>query len=62
MHKIETIYLFLFVFSILVSLKGFIKFLSALLQKDPKPLVFSNRELLYLGASISYLITYIITQ
>jgi len=61
MHNIETIYLFIFVFTILVTLKNVAKFLSALLQKEPKPLVYSNRELIFLGLSLSYIITYIIS-
>jgi len=59
MHNIDTIYLFIFVFTILVTLMNVLKFLRALLQKEPKPLVLSNRELLLLGTSISYLITYL---
>jgi len=59
MHNIDTIYLFIFVFTILVTLLNVLKFLRALLQKEPKPLVLSNRELLLLGTSISYLITYL---
>lgn len=61
MHNIETIYLFIFVFTILVTLKNVAKFISALLQKEPKPLVYSNRELIIYGLSLSYIITYIIT-
>lgn len=62
MHNIDTIYLFIFVFTILVSLKNVIKFIGALLQEQPKPLVYSNRELFLLGASISYIITYLIQK
>lgn len=62
MHNIETIYLFIFVFTILVTLKNVTKFISALLQKDPKPIIYSNRELILFGLSLSYLITYIISQ
>jgi len=62
MHNIDTIYLFIFVFTILVTLSNVLKFLRALLQKEPKPLVLSNRELLLLGVSISYFITYIIQK
>ncbi len=39
-----------------------LKFLSALLQKEPKPLVLGNRELFLLGISMSYLITYLLVQ
>jgi len=62
MHNINTIYLFLFVFTILVALMNVLKFLSALLQKEPKPLVLSNRELFLLGISMSYLITYLLVK
>jgi len=62
MHNIDTIYLFIFVFTILVSLNNVTKFLSALLQKDPKPMVYSNRELIFLGISISYIITYLLQK
>ena len=59
MHNIEKIYFFIFVFTILVSLRHALKFIGALLEKEPKPLVYSNRELITLGLSISYIITYI---
>lgn len=59
MHNIDTIYFFIFVFTILVTLLNVLKFLRALLQKEPKPLVLSNRELFLLGVSISYLVTYL---
>jgi hypothetical protein len=62
MHNIDTIYLFIFIFSILVSLKNVTKFISALLQKEPKPLFYSNRELIFLGISISYIITYLLQK
>jgi hypothetical protein len=62
MHNIDTIYLFIFVFTILVSLKNVTKFVGALLQKDPKPLFYSNRELTFLALSISYIITYLISK
>jgi len=62
MHNIDTIYLFIFVFTILVTLTNVLKFLSALLQKEPKPLVLGNRELFLLGISMSYLITYLLVQ
>ena len=59
MNNINTIYFFIFVFTILVSLLNVFKLLRALLQKEPQPLVLGNRELLLLGVSISYLITYL---
>jgi hypothetical protein len=62
MINIDAIYLFMFIFSILVSLKNVTKFISALLQKEPKPLFYSNRELIFLGISISYIITYLLQK
>ena len=43
----------------LVSLKNVTKFIGALLSREPKPLVYSNRELIYIALSISYIITYL---
>jgi hypothetical protein len=60
MHNIETIYLFIFLFTILVVFKGITKFISALLSSEPKQLVYGDRELIFLGLSLSYLITYIL--
>lgn len=60
MHNIESIYLFIFVFTILVLIKNITKFIGALLSKNPKPLVYNNRELIFLGLSLSYFITYIL--
>jgi hypothetical protein len=50
---------FVFIFTILVSLKSVVKFLGFLVRKEPQPIIFTNRELIFLGLSISYLITYI---
>ena len=59
MHNIDSIFYFTFTFSILVILRILIKFLSSLLQKEPKPIVLSNRELILIGLSISYFFTYL---
>jgi hypothetical protein len=59
MHNIDTIYFFICVFTILLVLKHIVKFLGALLPKEPKPLIYGKLELIYLGLSISYIITYI---
>ncbi len=52
MHNIDALYFFIFVFTILVSLKNVTKFISALTQREPKPLTYSVRELIFLGLSI----------
>jgi len=59
MNNVENILLFIFVFTILTSLRAAFRILGSLLQKEPKPLQFSNRELIFLGLSISYIITFI---
>lgn len=60
MLNIESIYFFIFVYSLLVLLNKTTKFLRALLLTNPKPFVMSNRELIILGAAISYITTYLI--
>jgi hypothetical protein len=58
----ETIFLYFFIFSILTTLRVVIKFISALLQNPPQKLELGGRELIFYGTSISYLITYILTN
>jgi hypothetical protein len=60
MNNIENIFLFIFIFTILTTLRGLFRVLGSLLQNEPKPIVFSNRELIFLGLSISYITTYIL--
>jgi hypothetical protein len=62
MNNIENILLFIFVFTILTTLRAAFRILGSLLQKEPKPLQFSNRELIFLGLSISYIITFILKK
>lgn len=50
---------FFFIYFILVLTKTTFKIVSALLQTNPKQLVFSSWELIILGVSISYIFTYI---
>jgi len=59
MHNIESIFFFIYVFTLLVVSKNILRFISTLLQKEPKPLVYSDRGLIILGLSLSYIITYI---
>ena len=61
MINTHAIAIFVFVFSTLVLLKTVFKFLSSLLQTPPQKLILSNRELIYNGLSLSYIITYILT-
>jgi hypothetical protein len=58
MLNVETIFLYVFVFSILVTLRLLTKFISALLHPEEK--ILRGRELIIHGIFLSYFITYII--
>jgi hypothetical protein len=60
MGKIESIFLFLFIFSVLTVLRAVLRFVGTLLQEQPERFVLTNRVLIFLGLSISYIITYLI--
>lgn len=60
MYNIETIFLFVFIFSVLTVLRTVFMFLSTLLQNQPEKIVLSSRVLIYIGLSMSYIITYLI--
>jgi hypothetical protein len=62
MNNLNFIFLFIFVFSILVLIRGLGKVIGALSQKVPLVVVFGDRELILLGTSISYIITYILSK
>ena len=60
MNNIDSAYLLLFIFSILSVLRAVLKFISSLLQDPPQRLVLSSWELIFIGLSISYCLTYLI--
>ena len=60
MSDLNTIYLFVFIFSILIVVKTVGRIISSLFSLQPKLIVWGRGELLYLGLSIAYCITYII--
>ena len=60
MYKMESIFLFVFIFSVLTVLRTVFKYLSALLQSQPEKVVLSNGDLINLGLTMSYIITYLI--
>jgi len=59
MLNTESLFYFILIFSILTHVKFLFKILGTLLQKEPQQVQFSNRDLIYLGLSLSYIITYI---
>jgi len=60
MTNIDTIYLFIFIFSTLSVFRVVVKFIFSLLQASPERLVMGNREILFQGVALSYVITYTI--
>lgn len=60
MTSIDTIYLFIFVFSIIAVIRTVFRFVISLLQENPTKMVLSGRETLFLGLFITYIITYLI--
>jgi hypothetical protein len=57
MLSINTIFLFVFIFSMLVVLRNLVRLIGTLLGNEIK---FTNRDLLFFGLSISYVLTYIL--
>jgi len=60
MYNIDSLFLFLNIFSILIILRVIHRFMSALLSNPPIPMVMTNKELIVLGISIAYTLTYFI--
>jgi hypothetical protein len=59
MLNIESLFYFILIFSILTLSKFLFKILGTLLQKEPQQIRFSDRDLIYFGLSLSYIITFI---
>jgi hypothetical protein len=59
MVNIDTIFSFVFVFSLLSSLRLITKTLLLLSEKTPQKLILNKSELFFYGIMISYAITYI---
>jgi hypothetical protein len=53
MYKLESIFLFVFIFSVLTVLRTVFRFIGTLLQSQPERIVLSNRVLIYQALSIS---------
>lgn len=59
MYNTESVFFFIFVFTILVSLNFIGKFILALSSKKTEKFILNKKELIILASSISYIITYI---
>ena len=60
MTNIDTIYLFVFIFSTLTVVKTVGRIIGSLFHNPPKPIVWGKWELIFLGLAITYCLTYII--
>lgn len=60
MCNFESIFLFLFIFSLLTVTRVVFRFIITLLHKNPEKIVYSDRVIIYLGLSVSYIITFLI--
>lgn len=60
MFSLESLFLFLFIFSSMIVVRTIARFIGALLQNPPTKLILNGRELIYFGVSFSYILTYII--
>jgi hypothetical protein len=60
MGSIDTIFLFVFIFSTLTVVKTVGRILSSLFSNPPKQIVWGKWELIFLGLAISYCLTFII--
>jgi hypothetical protein len=60
MLNIETLFLFIFIFSTLTLSKTVVKVISAVSQKNPQPVFKSDTSLLFNGLALTYIITYLI--
>jgi hypothetical protein len=60
MNNLDSIFLFIFIFSVLTVVRTVFRFISTLSQTLPTKLVLSGRELIFLGLAVTYCLTYLI--
>jgi hypothetical protein len=60
MLNIDTLFLFIFIFTSLTIIKTIVKVISAVSQKNPQPIFKSDTSLLFQGLSLTYILTYLI--
>lgn len=60
MLNTSNLFVFLFVWSILVSARTFVMAISAVFSKEPKPIKLTKLELLLNSITLSYIITYLL--
>jgi hypothetical protein len=60
MYNLDTIFLFIFIFTILFVSRIIFRFVSALSKNPPEQFILSGRELIFFGLSLSYILTFLI--
>ena len=60
MNNLDSIFLFIFIFSVLTVVKTVFRLVSSLFTNPPKPIVWGKWELIFLGLAITYCLTFII--
>ena len=60
MLNTDTLFLFLFIFSIVSCLRLIFKFFISIFQEQPQKIILDTKSLFFYGVSISYIITYLI--
>lgn len=60
MTNIDTVFLYIFILSILINLSFILKLINAIISTPPKRFTLSVKELYLIGMSLSYIITYFI--
>lgn len=59
MLNLDNLFFFIFIFSVLVVLRTTVRFIGALSQNSDIRVIKSDRELIFLGLTVSYIITYL---
>jgi hypothetical protein len=60
MNSTDTIFLFVFIYSVLTVVRTVARIISSLISNPPKRMEWYRGELIYLGLAISYCLTFII--
>ena len=60
MTNIETLFLYIYVLSILINLRILFRLITALISTPPKRFILEGNEIIVVGLTLSYIITYFI--
>jgi len=60
MVDIKNIFLFVFIFTLLVCIRNIVILFISIFKTPPKQVKYTNKEIIYIGLSISYIITYLL--